>query len=282
MTGPSVDELRDTATAAVSAVGEQLSSGFRSPMRVDSKYDARDLVTEHDTAAELVIRELIGRRWPEATIVGEELGGTPDTELVWYIDPIDGTSAFVQGLAFFSVSVAAVVNGEPAAAAVYDPIADELFSADDEGAYLNGRRLPSLPERNEQESDLITGFPNARNLDENRGECLDLFGSLVETYRSVRRISSAALSLAYVAAGRADAVLGANVRPWDIAAGSLLVRRAGGKYRGWDADGPTTIGFEGPVYYAHCPGDHTVLDSTAETIHSIRRQPTTSPGRHKR
>jgi myo-inositol-1(or 4)-monophosphatase len=282
MSGQSVDELRDTAIAAVSAVGAQLSAAFRTPMRVDSKYDARDLVTEHDTAAELVIRELIGRRWPEATIVGEEFGGTPNTELVWYIDPIDGTGAFVQGLAFFSVSVAAVVNGEPVAAAVYDPIADELFTADGEGAYLNGRRLPSLLERSEEESDLITGFPNARNLAESREEYLDLFGGLVETYLSVRRISSAALSLAYVAAGRADAVLGANVRPWDIAAGSLLVRRVGGKYRGWDADGPTTIGFEGPLYCAHCPGDHFVLHSTAQIIDSSRRQPTISPGRHKR
>lgn len=278
MSALSIGALRETAVAAAKAVGPQLVDAFRSPMQAHCKQDSRDRVTEHDWAAELDIREIIVDRWPDSSIVGEELGGSADAEVVWYVDPIDGTGAFIQGLAFFSTSIAAVVNGQQLVGVVYDPVAGELFVADDEGAYLNDVRLPELTAGDEDSSDLLSGFPNARDLAHNRNEYLGLFGDLVETHLSVRRIASAALSLAYVAAGRADAVLGANVKPWDIAAGSLLVRRTGGQYLGLGPEGLDPKHFDSRIYFAHRPGDHPLLRATAQSIDSIRQQPAAIQG----
>lgn len=275
-------QLRATAVAAALSVGADLRAAFRTPMDVAHKRDRRDEVTEHDRRAEQNISALLLAECPGSAVVGEEFGQSGESELLWLVDPIDGTTAFIQGLAFFSVSIAAVRNGEVVAGVVYDPVAGEMFSADDDGAYLGGEPMAPLTSGDETGANVITGFPSARDLAQARAECLEGFAALVENHHTVRRISSAALSLAYVAAGRADAVFGTGVNAWDIAAGSLIVERAGGIFRGLDLGRefaePQAGHIAGPIYYAHRFGKYPTLEGLARHVHGIRRKSATTGG----
>ena len=126
-----------------SAVRGLLLEAFRSEMTIDYKVDLHDVVTVHDKRAEATIRAFILEREPNSAIMGEEGGQVGDGDIQWYVDPIDGTANFARGLAFWCVSLAAVEGRTVLAGAVYDPVADQMFSADLEGAYLNGRPLVS-------------------------------------------------------------------------------------------------------------------------------------------
>ncbi|BDZ40382.1 inositol monophosphatase family protein [Microbacterium suwonense] len=209
---------------------EQLRAAFRGQMSIDHKRDARDVVTVHDKNAEKAISAYIFKQEPDSRILGEEGGAVGDGAVAWFVDPIDGTSNFVDGIAFWCVSVAAAVDGEVVAAAILDPMADDLFSADLEGALLNGEPLLSTAAATEAEATLITGYPNARQLTAHGGVALTDFAELVLAFRALRRPGSAALTLAHVAAGWADAAAGFNVNPWDISAAELIVKKAGGSY----------------------------------------------------
>ncbi|MEU8382408.1 inositol monophosphatase family protein, partial [Streptosporangium sp. NPDC048865] len=131
-------ELSAVAAEAARAVGDRLRGAFRSRPAVETKMDFHDPVTEHDRAAEEIIREVIGRRVPGSTIIGEEGGSEGSGEIRWYVDPIDGTANFAAGLPFFCVSVAAAVGDEVVAGVVYDPVRDDEFRADLGGAWCNG------------------------------------------------------------------------------------------------------------------------------------------------
>ncbi|MGH6807988.1 MAG: inositol monophosphatase family protein, partial [Ensifer adhaerens] len=205
---------------------------------------------------------------------GEEGGQVGEGDIQWYVDPIDGTSNFASGLAFWCVSIAAVEQGEVIAGVVYDPVADLLFSADLEQAYLNGRAISSQAVGHENRATLITGYPVSRDFRlDGREAALANLGELVETFSTLRRPGSAALSIAHVAAGWADAATGFGVNCWDVAAASLILKNAGGRYE------PLTLGkvpadapdFMCPGYIATGAGaNYPTLQRVARAISATR------------
>lgn len=226
------DDLLDIAVEAARSAGGLLREVFRTGVKVATKRDFHDPVTEHDVAAEELIRSVIGRRAPDSVVVGEEGGASGSGEVTWYVDPIDGTANFAAGIAFFCVSVAAAVRGELVAGVIYDPVRDQLFTAGDGGAHCDGRPLVSAGPRVDREALLLTSYPTPGILAREGEAALACYGRLVSSFAGVQRLGSAALKLAHVAAGWAHACYGPGASPWDVAAGALLVRGAGGRYLG--------------------------------------------------
>lgn len=266
--------LADIARGAALAVRVPLLEAFRSEMAVDYKVDLHDIVTVHDRRAEAIIRAHILEHEPNSAIMGEEGGQSGDGEFQWYVDPIDGTANFARGIAFWCVSVAVVRDGAVLAGAVYDPVADLMFSADLERAELNGKALASRAADDETRATLITGYPVARDFRlDGREAALANFGVLAETFSTLRRPGSAALSIAHVAAGWADAAAGFGVNAWDVAAATLILKNAGGLYE------PLTLGkvadnapdFMCPGYIATGKGaDYPTLKRVARSISTSR------------
>lgn len=186
-----------------------------------------DYVTEVDKRAEAVIIEAIHRVHPDHAIRAEESGQTGDSRTVWIIDPIDGTTNFIRGLPHFCISIAVQVDGVLEHAVVYDPVKDELFTADrDAGAALDGRRIRVSNTNRLRHALLATGFAYCKSGDITT--YLPTFNRLLSATGDIRRSGSAALDLAYVAAGRLDGFWELGLSPWDVAAGMLLVESAGG------------------------------------------------------
>lgn len=235
---PDAATLARVACAAARQAGAALAPAFRadqSTLGVTTKTNHHDLVTDLDRSTEDLLARLLTEAVPGSTVLGEERGtrdtgsttGAPGIE--WIIDPIDGTSNFVHGFAMFSISIAAVVQGTVRAGVVLDPVNQLEFSADDDGAYLNGAPLAPRPNPPvESRYNLVTSFPSAENLARSPERSLQLFGTLVEDYATVRRVVSGALELCFTAAGWADVTMALATHPWDIAAGQLVLRRAGG------------------------------------------------------
>jgi myo-inositol-1(or 4)-monophosphatase len=242
-------ELSATAAEAARLVAEDLRAAFRGGMDVEFKRDKHDPVTVHDRRAEEAISGLLTKRFPDSSIVGEEDGAHEGAgEVTWYVDPIDGTANFARGLAFFCTSIGAVLDGRIVAGAILDPMAGNLFTADLSGAWLNGNLLHSSGTRDEAEAIILTGYPSARDVATDGAQGLAAYGELVSTYGTLRRPGSAALSLAHVAAGWADAAAGFSVNAWDICAAQLLVQQAGGTYLPFGASG-----WNQPHYAAYTP-----------------------------
>jgi myo-inositol-1(or 4)-monophosphatase len=218
-----------TAVEAVVHAGDVMLSRLGTLVRVDKK-GAIDLVTEVDVAIERDFRASIAARFPDHAILGEEMGGSaaPPPGPCWVFDPIDGTTNFAHGLPIFCASVAFEVDGAAQVAAVYDPTRRELFTAErGGGAFLNGRRLHVSSVDELVNALLVTGFPY--DVHHRVDEIVGLFGAFVGRARAVRRLGSAALDLCYVAAGRLDGFWESDLKPWDIAGGSLIVDEAGGR-----------------------------------------------------
>ncbi|MEY4344570.1 MAG: hypothetical protein RL032_402 [Pseudomonadota bacterium] len=198
-------------------------------VRVSQK-KANDFVTEVDHAAEQAIIETLLAAYPGHGIWAEESGkehGAQDSEFVWIIDPLDGTTNFIHGLPVYCVSIALAVKGKIEQAVVYDPTRNDLFTATKgRGAFLNDRRI-RVSKRTELKQSLIsTGFPYRQGDDFNR--YLGMMGEVMQRTAGLRRPGAAALDLAYVAAGYTDGFFELGLQPWDVAAGSLLVTEAGG------------------------------------------------------
>jgi myo-inositol-1(or 4)-monophosphatase len=223
-----------TAIEAVLEAGRiQLASFGKHDLQIDKK-GAIDLVTEVDVAVERRFRAFIGERFPDHAILAEELGGPAPGSVArhcWIYDPIDGTTNFAHGLPIFCASLALEIDGVVSVGAIYDPTREELFTAErGGGAYLNGRRLHVTPAATLIDALLCTGFHYDIH---GSGEAvLELFGSFVRRARAVRRLGSAALDLCYVAAGRFDGFWEDRLKPWDVAAGALIVEEAGGVVSG--------------------------------------------------
>jgi myo-inositol-1(or 4)-monophosphatase len=195
-----------------------------------SQKKVNDFVTEVDHAAEQVIIETLLTAYPGHGIWAEESGkefGAQDSEFVWIIDPLDGTTNFIHGLPVYCVSIALAVRGKVEQAVIYDPTRNDLFTATKgRGAFLNDRRL-RVSKRTELKGCLIsTGFPFRENDD--FAQYLSMMGDVMQKTAGLRRPGSAALDLAYVAAGFTDGFFELGLQPWDVAAGSLLVTEAGG------------------------------------------------------
>ena len=193
-----------------------------------------DFVSEADRAAEAAVIEVIHKHYPDHAILAEESGGQGDSDTVWVIDPLDGTTNFLHGFPQFCVSVGVRVKGRTEAAAVYDPMRQELFAAArGDGATLDDRKI-RVSGRQDLEHALIgTGFP-FRQPDMDMGPYLEMLGKVVRNTSGVRRPGAAALDLCYVAAGRLDAFWEIGLKAWDLAAGALIIREAGGIVSGLD------------------------------------------------
>ena len=226
------------ASAIAKEAGARLREFFAQGVETEYKGDV-DLVTVADRTVEKLIRNRLAEAFPEHGVYGEE--GTRErleAEFRWYVDPLDGTTNFAHGFPQFCVSLGLEQkqlggraepdeDGTLVAAVIYDPMRDELFTAErDRGALLNGRpmRVSRIPEL--AESLVATGFPSRKRHDNPN---IHFYQEFTLRSHGVRRAGSAALDLAYVAAGRLDAFWEFNLNPWDTAAGILLVEESGGR-----------------------------------------------------
>jgi myo-inositol-1(or 4)-monophosphatase len=188
----------------------------------------QDYASEVDSLAEAEIIRELRRAHPDIAILAEESGAMGKGRQTFVIDPLDGTSNFLHGIPHFCVSIALVENGEPTDGVIFDPLRNEIFAASKgAGATLNDKKIRVADRKDLTGAMLITGFPPRERA--RLAPQLDALRDLLATAEDVRRTGSAALDLAYVAAGRADAYFEAGIKPWDIAAGILLVREAGGR-----------------------------------------------------
>jgi myo-inositol-1(or 4)-monophosphatase len=198
-------------------------------VRVSVK-QTNDFVTEIDQAAEAAIIETLLTAYPGHGILAEESGsehGAKDSDFVWIIDPLDGTTNFIHGFPVYCVSIALAVKGKVEQAVVYDPTRNDIFCATKgRGAYMNDRRIRVAKRTRMQECLISTGFPYRPG--DKLKTYLNMLGEVMSQCAGVRRPGAAALDLAYVAAGFSDGFFEANLKPWDVAAGSLLVTEAGG------------------------------------------------------
>lgn len=187
-----------------------------------------DLVTEYDKLTEDFLLSLIQTHFPDHSIIGEENGqqaGNPVAR--WIIDPIDGTTNYAHGLPYFCISVAFVDEAGTKYGVIYDPVHDECFTAErGQGAFLNGQPIHVSQTTEMKRALMVTGF--SHNLDEHVDRNTELFAQMNTASRAMRRMGAAALNMANVAAGRMDAYWELLIKPWDIAAGLLIVREAGG------------------------------------------------------
>jgi myo-inositol-1(or 4)-monophosphatase len=226
---PTLSDIRSLTLKA----GEILRQGYEQKHEVSYK-GVIDLVTEVDRQSESFLIGQIKNLFPGHQIVSEEAGLLPGAEIdQWYIDPLDGTVNYAHGIPFFSVSIAYARAGVICLGAVYDPIRDELYTAElGKGADMNGNPIHPSSTYELQKSLLVTGFPydTWSNVHNN----LDNFVTFAKLTQGVRRLGSAALELSYVAAGRCDGYWEYGLQPWDVAAGSLIAAESGAMVTGAD------------------------------------------------
>jgi myo-inositol-1(or 4)-monophosphatase len=219
--------LLNIAVSAARAAGNQI---MRHVDRVDTLQVTRkarnDFVSEVDRNAEREIISIIRKAYPQHAVLGEEFGQDGDNEVVWIIDPLDGTTNFLHRFPHFAVSIGVQVRGKLEHGVIYAPCTQDLYTASrGSGAQLNSRKIRVSGAKDMDSALIGTGVPiRAKNLD----AYLPMLRTVVETTAGVRRAGSAALDLAYVAAGRLDAFWELGLKPWDIAAGLVLVQEAGG------------------------------------------------------
>ena len=212
------------ARAAGNVIIRQIDYAQDLPFNEKSR---NDFVSKVDTQAEATIIDIIHKAYPDHAILAEESGEHGKNEYLWIIDPLDGTTNFLHGFPQYAVSIALQHKGVLTQAVVYDPLRQELFTASrGHGAQLNDRRIRVSNRKNLQGALLGTGFPFREGAD---------FDTYIETFRvlspvtaGIRRAGAAALDLAYVACGRLDGFWEFGLKPWDIAAGVLLIEEAGG------------------------------------------------------
>jgi myo-inositol-1(or 4)-monophosphatase len=237
---PLSDCLDAAVTAAHAAAAIlQAHAHHRSDLVVDKKA-RNDLVSQADREAEAIIIDQLRERTPEFGIVAEETGGQTAGLATWYIDPLDGTTNFLHGIPQYAVSIALIAHAgtrvsddqpltrdTPVIGVIYDPCREELFTAmHGVGAWLNEHRISCSQTKDLSESVIATGFP-FRDFSFS-DQYMPMLHDIIHTTRGVRRLGSAALDLAWTACGRYDAYWEMGLAPWDVAAGTVIVREAGG------------------------------------------------------
>lgn len=222
-----------------------------------------DFVTEVDRAAEREIIRQLSTTYPDHAILGEESGasGIKDAEYQWIIDPLDGTTNFIRGIPHYAVSIACLYRGQVEHAVVLDPIRREEFTASrGRGAQLNGRRLRVSPAKSLEGTLIGTGIPYKGRSEADIPAFMNSLEAVAKQTAGIRRGGSAALDLAYVAAGRLDGFWEISLQKWDIAAGLLLIKEAGGLVS--DFKGGTTYWDNGNIV----AGNPKVLKALLQTV----------------
>lgn len=230
--------MREFLQAAEDAtrLGGQVLRSWSSRFTVREK-SRSNLVTEADFAAQKAIAELLHSRFPQHSLLGEEDLGHDDehADYCWIIDPLDGTTNYVHGFPYYAVSIGLEYRGELIAGAIYDPVRDELFlAAAGEGATLNRRRLRISEVASLHQALVVASLPVGTTAAD---VAVERFLRVLPHVQTVQRTGSAALNLAYLAAGRLDAFWSSSLKPWDMAAGVLLVTEAGGRVTKLDGSG---------------------------------------------
>ena len=221
--------LLNVAVMAARRAGAVLGRNFnkRHKLTVEMK-GHNDFVSSADLAAEAAIIEVIHKHYPDHAIHAEESGISGESDHVWIIDPLDGTTNYLHGFPVFAISIGLQINGRLEHAVVYDPMREELFTASKgAGAQLDGHKIRVSGNKDLDRSLIGTGFP-IRQADSKMEPYLAMLAKVVKNTSGVRRPGAAALDLCYVAAGRLDAFWETGLQPWDLAAGTLIIREAGG------------------------------------------------------
>lgn len=214
------------AKEAAQAAGGLLRANFGQALHVDAN-EAHDIKLELDRRSQTLIESMLLARYPDHAIFGEEgMRGDADSEFQWVIDPIDGTVNFFYGVPHFAVSIALRRAGKVIVGVIYDPMRDELWEVEEGGAALLNGQVIRVSDRTELK-EAIVSVGVSKTLD-SVNESMPLFQKLVRSAKKCRMMGSASLDIAYVACGRLDAYIESQISLWDIAAGLLLVERAGG------------------------------------------------------
>lgn len=232
-----IEKLLEVAKEAAYAAGEIQLSYLGKKKGISHKSNEFDLVTEADKLSEEKIVSIIQANFPEHAILGEESGthAGNKSEYLWVLDPLDGTTNFAHNFPHFAVSIGLVKHGKIFTGVVYDVSQNELFwAAEGTGAFLNSEPIQVSKIEGLNKSLLATGFPcsKEKTLEEN----FVYFQKFVYNSQAVRRPGAAALDLCYVAAGRLDGFWELNLCPWDVTAGTCIVREAGGKVTNFDSE----------------------------------------------
>jgi myo-inositol-1(or 4)-monophosphatase len=223
-----MDDRTAAAKKAVLAAGELVRERFGDRAGLDvAEKDGNDFVTATDLASEKLIVSMLTAEFPDIPVMGEESGGEVGEKLFWVIDPLDGTTNFIHGYPQIGVTVALIEDRKSIVGVTYDPLRNELFEASrGEGAYLNGRPISVPTEQDLGKCLLGTGFPFRTY--EYLDPYIDSFRDLFLRCRGIRRAGAAALDLAHLAAGRLNGFWELYLKPWDMAAGALMIEEAGG------------------------------------------------------
>ncbi len=216
--------------------GEIVRDGFGKNFNIEYKSNEANLVTDIDKASEKHIKEFIGKKYPSHSILAEEGGETKnESEYLWVVDPIDGTTNFAHGLPIFSISIGVQKNGQTIAGVVYDVMQNITYSAEKGGgAFANSQKINVSNNNNLKHSVLVTGFPY--NISDNPENALEKFTELTKASRGIRRLGSAAIDFCYVAKGVFDGFWEVYLHPWDICAGMLIIEEAGGMVTGFKGE----------------------------------------------
>ena len=246
-----IDTLKQIALEA----GKIVKEGYSSHKEVTHK-GVVDLVTEFDLKTEAFILDQLKKAFPDHTLVGEESHhGSYHYDKAIYIDPIDGTTNFVHGIPFLAISLGVWEQGKPTLAVVYNPILEELFWAvRGEGAFCNGQRLEVSTQSKLQNALIATGFPYAKvNAGIEYQWVIKCMTNLLPYIQDIRRLGAAAIDLCYLAQGKVEAFYEIDLKPWDVAAGILIVQEAGGhisnvENKPFDFDDKSIIASNGKVH----------------------------------
>jgi myo-inositol-1(or 4)-monophosphatase len=236
-----------------------------------SRKGPANFVSEADRRAEEIIKWELSRAHPDFAFLMEESGasGPADATDRWIVDPLDGTTNFLHGIPHFAISIAHEQRGEIVAGMVYEPTRDEVFwAARGEGCFLNNRRLRVSARRDLGSAILATGVPFGNR--PGREELLEVLGPVMDLTAGLRRLGTASLDLAYVAAGRFDAFWEFGLSPWDVAAGMLLVREAGGMVS--EIDGRSDPLNGGTILASNSEINDTVRAMLQDAIRSVRKR----------
>ncbi len=226
----SVSHFTIVGVEAAMLAGQLLKKGFGTSFQIQTKPGKQNLVTEYDHNAEKLITEVILSKFPDHSILAEESGlNTPKPhEVCWIIDPLDGTINFAHNIPIFAISIGISINEEIVAGIIYQPITDELFIAEKgKGAFFNKAPLKVSSTQKVDDATVATGLPY--ELETEQYKAFDDLNCIFKMGSPLRILGSAAINMAYLAAGRFDAYWSLGLEPWDIAAGKLLVEEAGGR-----------------------------------------------------